>query len=75
MSDNNKEKMKELYEKATDIYFGWTKKFDGISEKIFEQTGKKINVGAIVGGLILGACLLLFVTLILKGIKDFLFGV
>lgn len=27
--------------------------FDKISEKIFEQTGKKINIGLIVGGIIL----------------------
>lgn len=69
------EKLKEIYEKATDKFFAMTKKFDGISEKIFEQTGKKINVGAIVGGIVLGVFILLFVTLILKGIKDFLFGV
>ena len=63
MSDNN-DKLKEIYEKATDIFFGITKKFDGISEKIFEQTGAKINVGMIVGG----AILIFFTFLVVKGI-------
>ena len=61
---NNNDKFKEIYEKATDIFFGLTKKFDGVSEKIFEQTGVKINIGLIVGGSIL----VLFVFLVVKGI-------
>ena len=61
---NNNDKFKEIYEKATDIFFGLTKKFDGVSEKIFEQTGVKINIGLIVGGIIL----VLFVFLVVKGI-------
>ena len=61
---NNNDKFKEIYEKATDIFFGLTKKFDGVSEKIFEQTGVKINIGLIVGGTIL----VLFVFLVVKGI-------
>lgn len=61
---NNNDKLKEIYEKATDIFFGLTKKFDGVSEKIFEQTGVKINIGLIVGG----AILVLFVFLVVKGI-------
>lgn len=73
MSEKN-EKWEKIYEKATDIYFGWTKKFDGISEKIFEQTGTKINVGAIVGGIILLVFVLIIVKLILTGVMDFLMG-
>lgn len=61
---NNNDKLKEIYEKATDIFFGLTKKFDGVSEKIFEQTGVKINIGLIVGG----AILVLFVFFVVKGI-------
>ena len=52
-----------------------TKKFDGVSQKIYEQTGKKINIGAIVGGVLLGAIILCIVGLILGMIRDFLFGV
>ena len=73
MSDNN-EKLKEIYEKATDIFFGLTKKFDGVSEKIFEQTGIKINVGLIIGSAILILMVGLFVKLILGFVMDFLFG-
>ena len=68
------EKFKEIYEKVTDVLFGITKKFDGISNKIYEKTGKKINVGVIVIGIIL----FIFVVFIVKGILgwvlDFLFG-
>jgi len=73
MSDKN-EKFKEIYEKATDIFFGLTKKFDGVSEKIFETTGMKINVGLIVGSVILILMVGLFVKLILGFVMDFLFG-
>ena len=73
MSDKN-EKLKEIYEKATDIFFGLTKKFDGISEKIFEKTGTKINVGLIVGIAILALMLFIFVKVILGFVLDFLFG-
>ncbi len=59
------EKFKEIYEKATDIFFSITKKFDGISEKIFEQTGTKINVGVIVVGAITVILLLIVVKAVL----------
>ena len=65
------EKLKKLYEKATDIFFGLTKKFDGISNKIFEQTGLKINIGLIIGSAIL---IFIVVKTILGGVMDFLFG-
>lgn len=68
------EKFKELYEKATDIFFGLTKKFDGVSEKIFEQTGMKINIGLIVGSAILIFFVFIVVKLILGFVMDFLFG-
>ena len=69
------DKFKEFLDKAGDFYLKLTKKFDGVSQKIYEQTGKKINVGAIVGGVLLGAIILCIVGLILGMIRDFLFGV
>lgn len=69
------DKFKEFLDKAGDFYLKLTKKFDGVSQKIYEQTGKKINVGAIVGGVLLGAITLSIVGLILGMIRDFLFGV
>lgn len=68
------EKFKELYEKATDIFFGLTKKFDGVSEKLFETTGIKINIGLIVGSAILIFFVFIVVKVILGGVMDFLFG-
>lgn len=64
------DKFKEIYEKATNIFFGITKKFDGVSEKIFEQTGMKINVGYIV----LGALLVIFVVIFVKSILGWLWS-
>lgn len=69
------DKFKEFLNKAGDFYLKLTKKFDGVSQKIYEQTGKKINVGAIAGGVLLGAITLGIVGLILGMIRDFLFGV
>lgn len=69
------DKFKVFLDKAGDFYLKLTKKFDGVSQKIYEQTGKKINIGAIVGGVLLGAVTLCIVSLILGMIRDFLFGV
>ena len=69
---NNNDKLKEIYEKATDIFFGLTKKFDGLSEKLFEQTGVKINIGLIVGGAILVFVLFILVKAVLGGVMNFL---
>lgn len=69
---NNNDKLKEIYEKATDIFFGLTKKFDGLSEKLFEQTGVKINIGLIVGGAILVFVLFIIVKAVLGGVMNFL---
>lgn len=71
MSDNN-DKLKEIYEKATDIFFGLTKKFDGLSEKLFEQTGVKINIGMIVGSLILIVFVFIIVKAVLGWVMNFL---
>ncbi len=47
------EKLKELGEKAGNLFMKVTKMFDGISQKIYEQTGTKINVGFIVISVVL----------------------
>lgn len=47
------DKLKEIYEKITDIFFNIVKKLDDLSETIFEQTGKKIDIKLIVLGVIL----------------------
>ena len=68
------EKLKELYEKATDLFFGLTKKFDGVSEKLFETTGIKINIGLIIGSAILIIFVIIIVKVILGGVMSFLLG-
>ncbi len=55
------EKLKEIYEKATDLFFGLTQKMDDLSEKIFEETGKKINIKLIVLGVVLAIFVIIFV--------------
>lgn len=62
------DKLKEIYEKATDIFFGVTKKMDDMSEKIFEETGKKINIKLIV----LGVALVIFVIIFVKSFLGWL---
>lgn len=62
------DKLKEIYEKATDIFFGITKKMDDMSEKIFEETGKKINIKLIV----LGVALVIFVIIFVKSFLGWL---
>ena len=37
------DKLKEIYEVLSDYFMKITKKFDKISDKIFEQTGTKIK--------------------------------
>lgn len=68
------EKFKELYEKATDLFFKLTKKFDGLSEKLFETTGIKINIGLIVGSAILIIFVIIFVKLVIGAVMKFLLG-
>ena len=49
------EKLKELAEKAGNLFMKVEKMFDGINQKIYETTGKKTNVGLyiIIVGLII----------------------
>ncbi len=62
------EKLQEIWDKATDMFFKMTSKFDGISEKINQQFGTNINVGIIIGGAILVVITAFFVKTVL-GIK------
>lgn len=63
----NIKNMEDLYEKLSDIYMKISKKFDEISDKIYQQTGKKVNIGIIVGA----AILILFVFIIVKAVLGF----
>ena len=56
--------MEEFFDKMSKKFFKLTSKFDGISEKIHEKSGIKINVGAIV----LGILIFVFVFIIVKAI-------
>jgi len=56
---------KKAYDKVVDLMFAINKKFEKVSEKIFEQTGTKINIGAIVMGAIAVIILLIVVKSIL----------
>lgn len=67
------EKLKEIWEYCYDKFFKLTRKFDGVSEKIFEKTGAKIDVGLIVGFAVLGIVLLIFVKAVLGVVMKFLF--
>ena len=46
--------LENFIKKVTDIFYEISKKFDNISDKIYEQTGKKINIGYIVIGILFG---------------------
>ena len=68
------ETLKKIYEKTVDMFFRVTKKFDGLSEMLYKQTGMKINVGAVILGTVLLIIVLAIAFSVLGGIKDFLFG-
>ena len=59
------DKLKEIWEFLYDKFFKLASKFDGISEMIFEKTGAKINVGAIVMGIVMFILVALFVKAVL----------
>lgn len=68
------DKLKEIYEKATDLFFGFTQKLDDLSEKIFEETGKKIDIKLIVLGIVLLIFVIIVVKSILGWVGSYLFG-
>lgn len=51
---------KKIYDKIIDIIFAINKKFEKVSDKIFEQAGIKVNIGAIIMG-VLGVLILILV--------------
>ena len=57
---------KKVYDAIVDCIFAINKKFENVSEKIFEQTGTKVNIGAIVMGTIGVIFLIIFVKSILS---------
>jgi hypothetical protein len=62
--------MNEIFDKITDIIDNIANKNNKLTETIFEKTGIKINVGLIVGGILLVIIVLIFV----KAILGFLFS-
>jgi len=56
--------MQELFDKISKKFFKLTSKFDGVSDKIHEVSGIRINVGAIV----LGILIFIFVFIVVKAI-------
>ncbi len=60
--------MKDLFDKVSTLFLKITEKFDGISDRLYETTGKKINIGAIV----LGAMLIIFLLLFVKTLLSWL---
>lgn len=60
------EKFKKIVEKAGNLFMKVEGMFDGVSEKIYEQTGNKINVGFIVICVVLIIFALVFAVSILK---------
>lgn len=61
---------KKIYDKIIDIIFAINKKFEKVSDKIFEQTGMKINIGAIV----MSALGVIILILVVKSILGWLWG-
>ena len=59
------DKFKEIWEFLTEKFVKLSSKFDGVSDKIFEKTGAKINVGAIVMGAVMVILVFLFVKAVL----------
>ena len=64
------EKLKEIGNKIIDVCFKITKRFDGVSAKIKEQTGININVGMIV----LGIAIFIFLFIFVKSVLGFLWS-
>lgn len=60
------DKFKEIAEKAGNLVMKVSKMFDGVSQKIYEQTGTKINIGFIVICVVLIVFALVFAVSILK---------
>lgn len=64
--------MNDFINKLSEIYTKITDKFDEISQLLYERTGKKINVGAIVLGAVLLLVTAFFVKELLKWLASLL---
>ena len=58
--------MKNFLKKLGDFYISLNKKFEWISEMIYERTGKKINIGLIVLLVVVGVVMLWVVKVFLQ---------
>lgn len=58
--------MKNFFKKLGDFYISLNKKFEWISEMIYERTGKKINIGLIVLLVVVGVVMLWVVKVFLQ---------
>lgn len=58
--------MKNFLKKLGDFYISLNKKFERISEMIYERTGKKINIGLIVLLVVVGVVMLWVVKVFLQ---------
>ena len=65
--------LNELEEKAGKVFMGVNKKFEGIEQKIFENTGVKVPIGTIIIVILFILMLLFFAKLILGMVGHFLF--
>ena len=61
---------KKVYDKIVDIMFTINKKFEKVSDKIFEQTNMRINFGAIV----MGAIGVIVLIIVVKSILSWLWS-
>ncbi len=57
--------IQKIYDKLTDLYMKFIKKCDEISEKLYEQTGTKINIALIIGIILFVFFVFIFVKAIL----------
>lgn len=71
---NDDDNKNDLVDKFGKIYVAFTKKFDGISEKINERTGWHINVGNIVGIILMIVVVIIFVKAVLGVVMGKLFS-
>lgn len=66
--------LNKIIEKITDLFFSFTKKLDDLSDKVFEQTGNKINFKYIILGILLSIFTIIMVKMILGWVRGFVFG-
>ena len=65
--------LNDLEEKAGKVFMGVNKKFEGIEQKIFENTGVKIPIGTIIIVILFILMTLFIAKLILGMVGHFLF--